>query len=587
MVTFAASVRCMVRGRMICLGIAALLVGFVSLVNAASAEAVLPAARVTIHVSSPWVLLGHSVKVTGSVSPTSSGTTVRLQRYASGKWVWSALQRLSSKSQYSFTAIPPALGVEKVRVYAPATSRHRATYSPVASITAYAPLRIVAPFFPEGTAGVPYAVTLTSSGGHGPVSWTATNLPTGLAISTSGTISGTPTASSDNTITVTASDAAGDAAHLSVSITINPARSSDTAATWTTLTAGDEHTCGIKTGGTAWCWGSNNYGQLGNSVTSGGDSTPIQVSPGSDWTALSAGYEHTCGIRSGGTAWCWGDNILGALGNPTNEGNNVPNSTPLQVGTDDQWVSISAGFMHTCGLKTDGTAWCWGNNAFGQLGSAISGHTATPTQVPGTWTSVTAGGSDTCGLKTDGTAWCWGSNHYGELGDGSTTSTATPTLVPGTWSSITAGQAQTCGIKTDNTAWCWGLNIDGELGNSSNIGTTAPNPTPTQIAGTWTSIATNWTHTCGTKSDGSTWCWGLNDLGQLGNSANNNTRSPISTPMQVAGTWAGLTVGGRHTCALGSDGTAWCWGNNIYGQLATTTNQGRARPNPTPIEVIG
>lgn len=159
--------------------------------------------------------------------------------------------------------------------------------------------------------------------------------------------------------------------------------------------------------------------------------------------------------------------------------------------------------------------------------------------------------------------------------------------IAGTWSSLIAGQAQTCGIKTDQTVWCWGLNVDGQLGSPSNIGTTTPNPTPTQIPGVWTSIATNWTNTCGTDSDGTTWCWGLNQYGELGNPTNNGTTKPNYTPLQAQGTWSSITTGGTHTCGIASDGTAWCWGSNLYGELATTTNQGLGRPNPTPIEVIG
>jgi hypothetical protein len=120
-------------------------------------------------------------------------------------------------------------------------------------------------------------------------------------------------------------------------------------------------------------------------------------------------------VKTDGTLWCWGNNEYGQLGDGTNVGKNVP----VQV-SGTNWVSVSAGGEHTCGIKTDGTLWCWGRNNYGQLGDGTNVGKNAPVQVSGTnWVSVSAGKDHTCGVKTDGTIWCWGRNNYGQLGDGS------------------------------------------------------------------------------------------------------------------------------------------------------------------------
>ena len=163
--------------------------------------------------------------------------------------------------------------------------------------------------------------------------------------------------------------------------------------------------------------------------------------------------------------------------------------------------------------------WCWGQNGWKQLGDGTSTNRTTPTRV-GTvsdWSSVSAGGLHTCGVRTDGTAWCWGHNFNGQLGDGTTTDRTIPIQIGTTsdWAMIRAGSTHTCGVRTDGTAWCWGSNwFWGALGD----GTTTDRNTPTQV-GTdtrWISITVGVGNTCAIRTDGTAWCWGSGFLDGAG-----------------------------------------------------------------------
>jgi alpha-tubulin suppressor-like RCC1 family protein len=141
-------------------------------------------------------------------------------------------------------------------------------------------------------------------------------------------------------------------------------------------------------------------------------------------------------VKTTGTVWCWGNNYSGQLGSSTNSGTSNPNPTALQVGTDSHWVSSDAGGNHSCGVKTDGTAWCWGSNTDGELGSSVNSGTFDPNPTPlqvGTdtdWGSLTAGGAHTCGVRTDTTIWCWGWNLYGQVGSNTNSGTNDPNPIP-------------------------------------------------------------------------------------------------------------------------------------------------------------
>ncbi len=188
---------------------------------------------------------------------------------------------------------------------------------------------------------------------------------------------------------------------------------------WRQVAAGYSHTCGVWTDGSLWCWGWNQFGQLGLGDTTN-RTTTARVGSATDWQQVSTSKSHTCGVRMDGSLWCWGSNGQGQLGQG-DSGWGTERTMPARVGSVTDWQQVSAGYSHTCGVRTDGSLWCWGGNVDGQLGLGDTTRRREPTRVGSAtdWRQVgAAGGSHTCGVRTDGSLWCWGSNVDGQLGLG-------------------------------------------------------------------------------------------------------------------------------------------------------------------------
>lgn len=357
---------------------------------------------------------------------------------------------------------------------------------------------------------------------------------------------------------------------------------------WSSVSAGVDHTCAIRSDGSLWCWGRNTWGQLGsaaNIVTK----APARVGSLNTWTAVSAGDRFTCAVQEPGTMWCWGRNTAGQTGSTANLGTENTNQIPTQLGSATTWTSVSAGGSSACGLQ-GGTAWCWGLNLDGQLGKATNANTTTPNPAPSqvgsetTWSALSVGTDHTCGTRTGDTLWCWGSNLNGQLGSstnvGTTAPNSAPLQVAGTWANASAGDGHTCAVRTNSDAYCWGENPNGELGKGANAGS---NPTPSKITGTgWASTSAGGMHSCAVKTNGTAWCWGRNQFGQLGKTAN---AIPNPEPAQVAGTWQTIDTGYDHTAATTPSGTILTWGSNTFGQLGTTENAETQNPTSTPVLV--
>jgi alpha-tubulin suppressor-like RCC1 family protein len=347
------------------------------------------------------------------------------------------------------------------------------------------------------------------------------------------------------------------------------------------VVTGYAHTCALTPSGQAYCWGYNSDGELGDNTRTNRH-TPVAVQQGGvTFTSITAGGWHTCGLTSAGAAWCWGYNGNGGLGDNTT----TDRTTPVAVQQGGvTFTSITAGENYTCGLTGAGATYCWGWNWAGQLGDNTTTGRSTPVAVQqgsATFTSITGGRYHTCGLTGAGAAYCWGDNDNGQLGDNTTTERHTPVAVQQggvTFASITAGWYHTCGLTGAGAAYCWGRNWVGQLGD--NTTTERSTPVAVQQGGvTFTSITAGNVHTCGLTSAGAAWCWGWNGRGQLGD----NTTTDRHTPVAVAGGLSWATVvsseAASHTCAVkASSQLIYCWGWNSNGQLGDQTTTDRSTP---------
>ena len=281
----------------------------------------------------------------------------------------------------------------------------------------------------------------------------------------------------------------------------------------------------------------------------------------------------------------WGSNGSGQLG----DGTLVTKSSPVAgIGLNTKYVLISAGQAHNAALKSNGSAWAWGNNTYGQLGTGRAGTAITsPVHATGghSFISIVAGGGITAALKIDGSVWCYGANSAGELGDGTTASKSSPISVIGGHSFgevITGGNISSgCYVlarKADGSVWAWGLNTAGQLGD----GTIISKSSPISVVGGHSFVGIACT-TAGTsmarKADGSVWCWGTGNLGELGDGASINKSSPVSV---IGGHSFIQIVGGAIPMARKADGSVWSWGSGSSGMLGDGTIISRSSPVSIP-----
>ena len=250
---------------------------------------------------------------------------------------------------------------------------------------------------------------------------------------------------------------------------------------FTSISAGYIHTCGVRSDGSVACWGD--------------DTSDQAATPKGTFVSVSAGEDHTCGVKTDGTVACWGDDELGQATPP-----------------NGKFSSVSAGSVNTCGVRNDGSVACWGGGTVGE--SAPSS---------GEFSSVSNGGGHACVVKTDGSVACWGNDYEGKA-----------TLPSEEFASVSASTFNTCGVRADGSLACWG---GGTVGES----TTPP--------GEFSSVSNGGGHACGVKTDGSVACWGNDYAGQ-------------ATP--PSGEFASVSAGGFHTCGVRTNGSVACWGGGQF-----------------------
>jgi alpha-tubulin suppressor-like RCC1 family protein len=298
----------------------------------------------------------------------------------------------------------------------------------------------------------------------------------------------------------------------------------DSTSAFSMVSLGDLQACGLEaqTNGVD-CWGANSFGQLGLGDTTS-RSKPASVALAHGAIEVAAGYEFSCAILSDHSLWCWGENDEGQLGQ--NDVYRAPNSPiPLQTGSATSWMHVAGGQGHACGIQSPGVLWCWGRNTDGELGIGPGQpiQLRAPTQVGSDqdWATLDLGQGSTCAIKTGGTLWCWGDDGSNELGfppspDAGSLDVPAPTQVgvDANWAQVSIDTFHACAVKTDGTLWCWGRNQEGQLG----LGDNASRSVPTQVGSEsdWALVSVGRFHTCAQKTDHTVYCTGADNSGSLG-----------------------------------------------------------------------
>jgi alpha-tubulin suppressor-like RCC1 family protein len=328
-------------------------------------------------------------------------------------------------------------------------------------------------------------------------------------------------------------------------------------------------TCGVTTDSAVYCWGINDAGQLGVGPALGGTASPRAISGGLAFDALGkGGYRFQCGVTAGSVPYCWGANGGGQLG----DGTDVDQYVPVAVDIEVALVSVSASFEVACGLDPDGVAYCWGQNRWGEAGIGTTAPTEGPRPV-GTdlrFAELSLGGSSihTCGMTIGGTAYCWGDGWD-----------LVPEAVPGghVFRTLVGGGGHACALTEEGAAYCWGDNSYGQLGDGS---TTSSPKIPVAVSGglTFASITGGNTHTCALTDSGAAHCWGENVRGELGDGTAQIREEPVA--VQGGLTFVSLSAGTAYTCGVAEEGAGYCWGVNVDWRLGVGLLSSQLTPTP-------
>ena len=342
----------------------------------------------------------------------------------------------------------------------------------------------------------------------------------------------------------------------------------------------------IFSGAELYVWGNNEDGELGiNSIIS--RSSPVQVGSETDWLQVQAGRDHSLAVKTNNTLWAWGKNGDGQLG----DGTVIDRSSPVQIGALTNWGQVSSknNADHSAAVKTDGTLWTWGTGSNGELGINASGfpsgNRSSPVQVGSltNWSFVSVGRELSAAITSAGSLYAWGNNANGNLGTGDAVSRSSPVQVGvlTNWAAVAVAFRGMAAVKTDNTLWSWGLNQVGLCG----LGDVVPRSSPVQVG-----ALTNWAsvdlfESCfAIKTDGTLWAWGSNFSGELGQ----NDTIARSSPVQVGALtdWKQASAGDQWCAATKTDGTLWTWGGNSDGRLGTNTPGPSATSSPVQVGAL-
>jgi alpha-tubulin suppressor-like RCC1 family protein len=390
------------------------------------------------------------------------------------------------------------------------------------------------------------------------------------------------------------------------------------------VSAGWLYSCAADDKGAAYCWGMNNFGQLGVE-SSEKTFEPVAIDTTGELkersvSILNAGFYHSCILDDKNRIICWGRNNYGQIGDKIFIKRETAFKSDVSGKIAGTISSISGGREHTCTLNDKGKIYCWGNNLQGQLGNGKGGcveepetqkcipnYTHEPVEVDMTGVlkdktvvSICAGSAHSCALDNEGAVYCWGLNgKYGALGNGSDQDSFVPSKVDAsgvlfekTIKEISCGSGRNCVLDSEGKVYCWGLNdVYGGLGAGSGPDSSVPVAVNTDGAlsnRTVVSISSGWEHTCVLTSDKIIFCWGYNLYGMLGTGTTNRSLVPmaVTTAGIIEGDIISVEAGGYHTCALSSKNKIYCWGRNEEGQVGSGGEESRYLI-PQPVKMTG
>lgn len=362
---------------------------------------------------------------------------------------------------------------------------------------------------------------------------------------------------------------------------------------WTSVTAGESHSCAITIKNDVYCWGT---GQLGNGSVAGSP-IPVPVLGSFKFASVSGGWGHTCGVLVDGRGFCWGRNRFGAVGN----GSEADQLAPVPIDLGHTLVSLtSAEDEYACGVTIDGNGFCWGKNDSYQLGDAALDFYGEPVpafdycNLPATIecslvprpvrtgdlrkvlkfdtlaiSAVSPGFSHTCALGPAGDPICWGSG-TATVGQDTFAQTREPIPITSSISfdSLSAGATHNCGLTSGGQAYCWGLNSFGQLG-TPDVGMRSTTPVEVSGGHQFLSITAGGRNACGIKTDSTALCWGSNEFGQLARPPDSLSRAPVPIQLPGAPKIVSISVGERHGCAVTKEGAAYCWGVSEGGRIGS------------------
>lgn len=320
---------------------------------------------------------------------------------------------------------------------------------------------------------------------------------------------------------------------------------------WRALSAGSDHTCGLTTDGRVFCWGANEYGQLGDGTrNSRWIPAPVAARAGLRFQSVAAGDENSCAVSTDGSAWCWGDNRNANVGDRTH----VTRLAPARVAGRVPFRSVSF-HDRPCALGESGETYCWG------------GYTVTaPVAVPRRSRSEHgAFGARSCDLTADSTVVCWNWDD----------SSASVRPLPGglRFARIFLRGNTACGVTAAGSAHCWGWFVPGRPENPvGESGAWEPFHVAPELR--FRSMQVLWQTACGLTLDGVPYCWG--EPSPLVPGVPERQATPVPVRIAVERPLVSLTFGRMHACGLTADGAAYCWGLNSSGQLGDGTDAARA-----------